>query len=92
MVIKKSSDFLCCNQCIKTLHLDRVPQGSHTANTLGACGFWPWDFPRDSIHHSTPSAFPNNVPVFVELTEALHIVCLIYQGQTSWVKEVFRLN
>ena len=24
--------------------------------------FGPWDLPRHSIHHSTPSAFPNNVP------------------------------
>ena len=29
--------------------------------------FWevpqPWDFPRDSIHHDTPSAFPHIVPL-----------------------------
>ena len=24
--------------------------------------FWPWDFPRDSIHPDTPSAFPHMVP------------------------------
>ena len=23
----------------------------------------PWDLPRHSIHHDTPSAFPNNVPL-----------------------------
>ena len=35
--------------------------------TLGAygpsgvdLGFRPWDFPRDSIYHSTPLTFPNN--------------------------------
>ena len=22
-------------------------------------GFWPWDFPRDFIHHDTPNAFPH---------------------------------
>ena len=35
-------------------------------NPLGLwpLGFWPWDLPRDSIHHDTPSAFPNNVPLF----------------------------
>ena len=35
-----------------------VPKGSPAA-----FGSWPWDFPKDSIHHSTTSAFPNNVPV-----------------------------
>ena len=25
--------------------------------------FWSWDFPRDSIHHDTPSAFPHIVPL-----------------------------
>ena len=34
------------------------------ASGPAALGFWPWDFPRDSIHHSSPSAFPNNVPLF----------------------------
>ena len=34
-----------------------VPRGSPAAKS------WPWDFPRDSIHHSTPSPFPNKVPV-----------------------------
>ena len=33
--------------------------------------FWPWDFPRDSIHHDTPSAFPQIVPVD-GLARALH--------------------
>ena len=32
---------------------------------LRPLGFWPWDFPRDSIHHDTPLAFP-------------HIVTLVY--------------
>ena len=27
-------------------------------------GFWPCDLPRHSIHHDTPSAFPNNVPLY----------------------------
>jgi hypothetical protein len=29
--------------------------------------FWflAWDLPRDSIQHDTPSAFPNNVPLFL---------------------------
>ena len=30
---------------------------------LRPLGFWPWDCPRDSIHHDTPSAFPHIVPV-----------------------------
>ena len=28
----------------------------------------PWDFPRDSIHHSTPLAFQNNVPLLTAIT------------------------
>ena len=37
---------------------------SHGQNPCGLrpLGFWPWDFPRDSIHHDTPSAFPQIVP------------------------------
>ena len=31
---------------------------------LRPLGFWPWDFPRDSIHHDTPSAFPRIVPLY----------------------------
>ena len=30
---------------------------------LRLLGFWHWDFPMDSIHHSIPLAFPNNVPL-----------------------------
>ena len=32
------------------------PSGVPRQKTLG---FWPWVFPRDSIHHDTPSAFPH---------------------------------
>ena len=35
----------------------------HNPRGLRHHGFWPWDFPRDSIHHFTPWAFPNNVSV-----------------------------
>ena len=37
---------------------------SQNPRGLQTLRFWPWDFLRDSIHHSTPSAFPNNVPLF----------------------------
>ena len=30
---------------------------------LRPLGFWPWDLPRDSIHHDTPTAFPHIVPL-----------------------------
>ena len=41
----------------------------HIPRGLRPLGFWPWDFPWHSIHHSTPSAFPNNVP-FLLVTSA----------------------
>ena len=28
------------------------------------CDPRPWDLPRHSIHHDTPSPFPNNVPIY----------------------------
>ena len=30
-----------------------------TQGAAGPKGFWPRDFPRDSIHHDTPKAFPH---------------------------------
>ena len=41
---------------------DQNPRG------LWLLGFWPRDFRRDSIHHSTLSAFPNNVPILTVVT------------------------
>ena len=47
-------------------HGEWSPSGSPLAKNprgLQPLRFWPWDFPRDSIHHYTPSAFPHIVPV-----------------------------
>ena len=44
-------------------HGEWIPSGSPLSKNLK---FWPWDFPRDSIHHDTPSAFPHIVPFIVE--------------------------
>ena len=38
-------------------------QNGQNPRGLRPLGFWPWDFPRDFIHHYTPSAFPHIVPV-----------------------------
>ena len=51
-----------------------VPREVLRPKNLGACGpsgFWPCDLPRHSIHHDTPSAFPNNVPEYI--VHSVHI-------------------
>ena len=53
-------DFLMtafCNYPLRKSH-GQNPRG------LRPLVFWPWNFSKDSIHHSTPSAFPNNVYFF----------------------------
>ena len=30
----------------------------------GHSGFWPWNLPRDNIHHATPKAFPKNTILY----------------------------
>ena len=48
-------------------HGEWSPSRDHAATIswgLRLLGFLPGDLPRDSIHHDTPSAFQNNVPVF----------------------------
>ena len=45
-------------------HGEWSPSGGLSAKNpwnLRPLGFWPWDLIRNSIHHDTPSAFPNNV-------------------------------
>ena len=44
---------------------------SHGQNPRGLrpLGFLPWGLPRHSIHHDTPSAFPNNVPIYGKIEE-----------------------
>ena len=36
---------------------------SRNLTLIRALGFWPWDFPRDSIRHDTPKAFSQIVPL-----------------------------
>ena len=39
------------------------PQGvprPKTRGTTGPEGFWPWNLPRDNIHHATPKVFSKN--------------------------------
>ena len=43
--------------------------------------FWPWDFPRDSIHHDTPSAFPHIVPVYSLKCTVYSVHCTAYSVQ-----------
>ena len=52
---------------------------------LRPLGFWPWDLPRHSIHHNTPSAFRNNVPELL-ITEQVQSKChsqLTHQSKQS---------
>ena len=46
-------------------HGEWSPSGSPVTKSLGlrSVGFWPWDFPRDYIHHDTTLAFPHIVPI-----------------------------
>ena len=65
-------------QCVekpRVYHGEWSPSGSPKAKTRGAAGskcFLPRDFPRDSIHHDTPKAFPHifilnpNILIFIE--------------------------
>ena len=43
--------------------LGEVPRPKPSGHA--ASWVYAWDFPRASIHHSNPSAFPNNVTVLV---------------------------
>ena len=48
-------------------------------------GFWPWDFPRDSIHHDTPSAFPQIIPLSFPLPYHMRHTCAYH-----WPTQVTR--
>ena len=58
-VCQKASGFYC----------EWSPSGSPAVKKLQGLwplGFWPWAFPRDSIHHYTPLYFQHIVPrVFI---------------------------
>ena len=43
---------------------------------LRPLGFWPWDLPRHSIHHGTPSAFQNNVPDLLARANICEFSCM----------------
>ena len=34
-------------------------------------GFWPWNLPRDNIHHAIPKAFPKNTILYNSRTSKL---------------------
>ena len=42
-------------------------------------GFWPWDLPRDSIHHDTPLAFPHIFPL-PYLAAHWYFICIVMRG------------
>ena len=53
-----------------------VPRAKSLGPAAPQC--WPWDFPRDSIHHSNPLAFPNNVPVFCQPYVYFHTTKILF--------------
>ena len=51
-------------------------------------GFWPWDFPRDSIHHYTPLALPHIVPLWhkkiaLVRRESQHLMKTIWRDEDA---------
>ena len=67
-VQRRTSIDHACMILLGGIIVNGVPREVARPKTLGACGplgFGLLDLPRHSIHHDTPLAFPNNVPLFL---------------------------